>query len=90
MSLCLDWFYKDYSDFRTKPYRKQMYTQLQLNLSFPTTVSIITERVFVMKFMIWSNLIEMLFLHIEVKTVKITGADSKHTSSVQHLFEAGC
>lgn len=67
MSLCLDWFYKDYCDFRTKPYRKQMYIQLQLNLSFQTIVGIIMERVLIMKFIVRSNLIEMLFLHIELK-----------------------
>lgn len=43
-----------------------------------------------MKFMIQSNLIEMLFLQIELKIKKITEAESKHTSSVQHLLESGC
>lgn len=44
-----------------------MYIQLQLNLSFPTTVGIITDGVLIMKFMIQSSLMEMLFLQIELK-----------------------
>lgn len=44
-----------------------MYIQLQLNLPSPTTVGIITEGVLIMKFMIQSNLMEMLFLQIQLK-----------------------
>lgn len=52
-----------------------MYIQFQINLSFPA--AIIIEGVLIMKFMIQSNLIEMLFLQIELKIKKITEAESK-------------